>query len=62
VLRNHYIDANVSMTNMYVSMAEGYAASRVSNGKRLNERMRVFRAACVALGVDVVLWLVGIRG
>jgi hypothetical protein len=62
VLREYYVAKNVSITNMYLSMAEGYAASRVHNRDLLEGRMRLFRFACIALGIDVLLWLAGIRG
>ncbi|MHB8235005.1 MAG: hypothetical protein ACYDHT_10170 [Solirubrobacteraceae bacterium] len=62
VLRRHYVSKNVSLTNMYLSMAQGYAASRVSNREKLGDQMRLFRFACFILGADVILWLVGIRG
>lgn len=62
VLDESYIENNVSLSNMYRSMAKGYAACRVRNRCRLKWRFRLFRFASLALGVDVLLWLIGIRG
>ncbi len=61
VLDEHYVEKDVSITNMYRSMAKGYAASTKLNGIRLKWRFRLFRFACVALGLDILLWLLGIR-
>ncbi len=59
VLDEHYIAKDVTLSNMYRSMAKGYAESRVLNRERLKWRYRLFGLACFALGADVFLWLVG---
>jgi len=60
-LDEHYIEKDVSLRNMHRSMAAGYAASRRLNRDRLKWRFRLFRFACFALGIDVLLWLLAIR-
>jgi len=62
VLQQYYLtEKKATLTQMYLSMATGHAESRLSNKKLLDCRMEVFAYACGALGLDVVLWLIGIR-
>jgi hypothetical protein len=56
-----YMATNVGLADMQRSMAKGYSESWKENDDRLEPLYRLFRCAVAAVGLDVLLWLLGLR-
>jgi hypothetical protein len=60
-LEKSYIGESVELAQMQRSMAAGYSESWKENNGRIKPLYVLLRFAIVAVGVDVLLWLVAIR-